>query len=132
MTAARDALRDIPSGIEKRARPGFVAIAPRIATVIDRFLSDHIGLILIPFLDADPARPLSSAKRRERRMTQPLPSREDRRQLVGRHDLELRERAVVRPLVGAPATKLRRMPKAAALHVIVRDFDHQLRAKRLP
>ena len=59
-------------------------------------------------------------------------SREDLRQLVRRHDLQLIERALVRTLVGAPPAELRRVSKAIPLHVIVRDLNHQLGTERLP
>ena len=60
------------------------------------------------------------------------PRREDLRELVRRHDLELLEGAVARRLVRAPAPELRRVPKARALHVVVRDLDDELRPQRLP
>src|SRR6185369_3519386 len=53
-------------------------------------------------------------------------------QLLRRNDVELIVSAVGRLLVFAPSSKLRRVTKAAALHVIVSNFDHQLRAQRLP
>src|SRR5687767_10328472 len=56
----------------------------------------------------------------------------DRRQLRRGHDLELRVGAVRGSLVAAPAAKLRRVPKAPALQVIVADLDHELRPERLP
>ena len=57
---------------------------------------------------------------------------EDRRQLVRRHDLELRVGAVARLLVRPPAPELRDVPEAGALHVVVADLGHELRAQRLP
>src|SRR5437762_3251328 len=54
----------------------------------------------------------------------------------GRHRRrELRgacRRRLARPFVGPPAPKLRRVSKPAALHVVVRDFDDELRTKRFP
>ena len=49
-----------------------------------------------------------------------------------RHDLELLERAVGRLLVGSPSTELRRVTEAISLHVVVGDFNHQLRTQRFP
>src|SRR5919106_75075 len=70
----------------------------------------------------------------ERRVASALLSdaAKDRRQLVRRDHLELRERALVRALVGAPPAKLRRMAEARPLHVIVRDLHDELRTQRLP
>src|SRR5262245_21602779 len=48
------------------------------------------------------------------------------------HHLELCKRAITRRLVFAPATKLRRVAEATPLHVIVRNFQHQLWAQRFP
>src|SRR5688572_17351432 len=53
-------------------------------------------------------------------------------QLLRRDHLELVERAVGWAFVGAPAAKLRRVPEARALHVIVGDFQDELRTERLP
>src|SRR5687767_1778717 len=53
---------------------------------------------------------------------------EDRFQFVGWDDFKLREGAVFRFFVGAPAAELGRVAKALALHVIVRNLDHQLRS----
>src|SRR5438045_9221137 len=61
-----------------------------------------------------------------------LTSREDLCQLVRWHDLELRIRAVTRTLVATPAAELRRVPKAASLHVVVRHLGDELGPKRLP
>src|SRR5690349_24669464 len=61
-----------------------------------------------------------------------LTSSEDRGQLVRGNDLELRIGAVGRALVAPPAPKLRRVPKAAALHMVVGYLDDELRADRLP
>ena len=58
--------------------------------------------------------------------------RENLLELVGWNDLELFKGAVARALVVTPPAKLGRVAKAAALHVIVRHFDDELRAKRLP
>jgi len=57
---------------------------------------------------------------------------EDRLKFVRWHDLELRVRAVLRLLVSAPATKLCRVTKTIALHVLVRNFDYELGSQRLP
>src|SRR5439155_15121116 len=57
---------------------------------------------------------------------------EDALQLVGRSDLELVVAADLRPLVGAPADELRRVPEARALHVVVGDLAHALGPERLP
>src|SRR4029453_14738666 len=51
---------------------------------------------------------------------------------LGADALELGIRAVARLLVGAPAAKLRCVTEAAALHVIVGDFDDQFGTQRLP
>src|SRR5204862_1380337 len=61
-----------------------------------------------------------------------LTSREDLCQLVRWHDLELRIRAVTRTLVATPAAELRRVPKAASLHVAVRPLGDELGPKRRP
>src|SRR5262245_12007028 len=58
--------------------------------------------------------------------------REDRRQLVRRDHLELRVAALARGLVRTPPPELRGVAEAPALHVVVRDLDHQLRPERLP
>src|SRR5207237_4438580 len=58
--------------------------------------------------------------------------RENLGQLLRRDDLQLQKGAVERLLVGAPSSKLRRVPEATALHVVVGYLDHQLRAQRLP
>src|SRR5689334_9307798 len=52
--------------------------------------------------------------------------------LMRRYDLELLVGAVARFLVKAPASKLRRMPKPIALHVVVSHFDNQLRSQWFP
>ena len=61
----------------------------------------------------------------------PIPLRRSQ-QLVRRDDLELSEGAVAPALVGPPAAELRGVAEARALHVIVGDLDHELRAERLP
>src|SRR5262245_35335462 len=58
--------------------------------------------------------------------------REDRRQLVRRDHLQLRVAALARGFVRAPPPELRGVTEAPALHVVVRDLDHQLRPQRLP
>ncbi len=60
------------------------------------------------------------------------PAGENRHQLLRRNDFELGIGAVARLLVGAPSAKLRHVTEAAALHVLVGDFDHQLGPQRLP
>src|SRR5262249_39213204 len=45
---------------------------------------------------------------------------------------ELRVAALARGLVAAPAAELRGVAEARALHVVVADLDHELRAQRLP
>ncbi len=57
---------------------------------------------------------------------------EEFEKLLRRYDLELLVRAVAGLLVETPSPKLRGMPKAAALHVIVRDFNDQFGPERLP
>jgi len=49
-----------------------------------------------------------------------------------RHNLELRVGTVFRLLVGSPSAKLRGVSKATALHVIVGDFNNQLRPQWFP
>src|SRR5205807_1351797 len=58
--------------------------------------------------------------------------REDLGQLVRWHDLGLRICSVSRAIVATPAAELRRVPKAASLHVIVRHLGDELGAKRFP
>src|SRR4029079_2856615 len=60
------------------------------------------------------------------------PARENRLQFFGRDHFELIVGAVLRFLVGAPSAKLRGMTESVALHMIIRNFDHQLRTQRLP
>src|SRR6516165_9195783 len=55
---------------------------------------------------------------------------ENRRQLLWWNDFELVIRAVARLLVRAPSAKLRCVTEAAALHVIVSDFDYQFGTQR--
>src|SRR5262245_15313844 len=57
---------------------------------------------------------------------------EDLLQLHRRGHLELRIRAVLRRLVGAPALDVGGVAEAAALHVVVGDLDDALDAQRLP
>src|ERR1041384_3621466 len=52
--------------------------------------------------------------------------------LLRRNYLELIIGAIARAFVLAPSSKLRGVTKAAALHVIVSDFNHKLRPQRLP
>ena len=49
-----------------------------------------------------------------------------------RYDLELRKGAIRWFLISSPATKLRGVTKTIALHVIVSNFNHELRSQRLP
>src|SRR5882724_10480962 len=56
----------------------------------------------------------------------------NRCQLVRRNHFELRIRAVARLLVRAPSAKMRHVPEASALHVLISDFHHQLGPQRLP
>src|SRR4051812_23057799 len=58
--------------------------------------------------------------------------REDLRQLLRRHNLELLVGAILRFLVCAPATELRSVTETIALHVIVGDLEHELGTHRLP
>ena len=58
--------------------------------------------------------------------------RKDLGDLLRGNDFELIERAIARSLVRPPAAKLRRVPKARALHVIVRDLHDELGPQRLP
>ena len=53
-------------------------------------------------------------------------------ELLRWNNLELVVRAVARFLIGAPSSKLCRMPKAVTLHMVVRNFDNELGAQRLP
>src|SRR6185369_4700169 len=57
---------------------------------------------------------------------------EDLGQLLWRHNFELRVSAIARLLVRPPPSKLRDMAKAAALHVVISDFDYKLGPQRLP
>ena len=57
---------------------------------------------------------------------------EDLAQFLRRNNFELGVGAVPGFLVSAPSSKLRRVTEATALHVVVGDFDYQLRTKRLP
>src|SRR2546423_9851777 len=60
------------------------------------------------------------------------PGREDLTQLLRRDYLELLVRAIPRLLVRAPATELRGVTEAIALHVLVRNLQHHLRTNWLP
>src|SRR5258708_22761737 len=59
-------------------------------------------------------------------------ARENLHQFLRGNDLELTVGAVARLLVGAPSAKMRGMTKPGALHVLVSDFNHKLRAQWLP
>ena len=61
-----------------------------------------------------------------------MPAGKNRHQLLRRNHLELRERTIARALVVAPPAKMRRVPKAISLHVIVCDLDDELGSQRLP
>jgi hypothetical protein len=58
--------------------------------------------------------------------------RENRSQLVRRHHFELSVGAVSGRLIQAPSAELCHVPEAAALHMFICDFDHELRPQRLP
>src|SRR6476660_267168 len=60
------------------------------------------------------------------------PARENRLQFFGRDHFELIVGAIPWLLVGAPSAKLRGVTESIALHMIIRNFDHQLRTQRLP
>src|ERR1700685_2811582 len=49
-----------------------------------------------------------------------------------RNHFELGVCTFARRLVGAPSSKMRHVPEACALHVLIGDFDHQLGPQRLP
>ena len=57
---------------------------------------------------------------------------ENRGQLVRRNHFELGISAVGRFLVHTPPSKMRHVPEAGALHVLVSDFGHELGPQRLP
>src|ERR1041384_8370797 len=63
--------------------------------------------------------------------TLPSPG-EDRLPFFRRNNFELFICAVLRFFVEAPAAKLRGVTESIALHMIIRNFDHQLRTQRLP
>ncbi len=81
-----------------------------------------------PDPDDDPTRSWREAPRKRHQPT----SRKDRHQLLRRHHLELRIRAITRPLIHSPPPKLSHMPKPAPLHMLIRHLHHQLRTQRLP
>jgi bifunctional non-homologous end joining protein LigD len=56
----------------------------------------------------------------------------NRHQLLRRNHFELGIGTIARSLIGAPSSKLRHVTEAGTLHVLVNDFDHQLRSQRLP
>ena len=60
------------------------------------------------------------------------PMRENRCQLLWRHDFELSISAVGRLFVGAPSAELCDVAKAASLHVIIRDLHHQFGSQWFP
>jgi len=49
-----------------------------------------------------------------------------------RNDFKLLVGAIARRFVGTPSPELRHMTEAGALHMFIRDFDHQLGSERLP
>jgi len=53
-------------------------------------------------------------------------------ELLRGYNLELRVGAIGRLLIRPPAAKLRDVPEAIALHVIVGDLDHELGPERFP
>src|SRR5262245_5092293 len=57
---------------------------------------------------------------------------EDLLELVRRRDLELIVPTIGRSLVGSPALEDRRVPEAAALHVVVLHLADTLHPQRLP
>src|ERR1017187_6939784 len=61
-----------------------------------------------------------------------LPAGKNLHQLLRRHYFQLRVRAVLRTLVRAPSPELRHVPEAPALHMLIRNLQHQLRPQRLP
>ena len=90
-----------------------------------------------PDPDDDPTREWRERKRfcekgRVKRGDTQLPAGENRGQFVRRNHFELGISAVARPLVRAPPSKMRHVPEAGALHVLISDFDHQLGPQRLP
>src|SRR5205085_6570823 len=78
------------------------------------------------------SRKASAAKPQGIRRRSRASTSEDRLQFVRGNYFQLRVRTVAGFLVRAPATKLSRVTKTRALHVIVRNFHHQLRPQRLP
>ena len=58
--------------------------------------------------------------------------RENRAQLVRWHDFELGIGTILRFLVRTPSAELRHVPESPALHVLVRNFNHQLGPQRFP
>src|SRR3954454_12292022 len=60
------------------------------------------------------------------------PPLEDVGDLFGRDDFELGVRAIAGRLVEAPAAELGGVAETVALHVVIGDFDDQLRPERLP
>src|SRR5688572_19188738 len=57
---------------------------------------------------------------------------EDFHQLLWRNHLELTVSTVAWFLIRTPSSKMRHMTEAGALHVLIRDFDHQFGPQRLP
>ena len=70
---------------------------------------------------------------RKRLVEHALPSgREDCRESPAAEQLPVAHKCSRRLFVGTPSAKLCGMTEAIALHVVISDFDHQLRPKRLP
>src|SRR6185369_16035984 len=61
-----------------------------------------------------------------------LPRLEDQLDFMRRHDLQLLISAVAWLLITSPPSKLRRVPEAIALHVLVSNLNHKLNSQRLP
>src|SRR5260370_2061397 len=58
--------------------------------------------------------------------------RKDRTQFVRRYDFKLVISALARLLVVAPPSKMRHVPEASTLHVLISDLGHQLGPQRFP
>src|SRR4029077_8958253 len=92
-----------------------------------------------PDPDDDPTREwrtMHPAKKTRKAQAPQGPPSAARRQhfpsFLARPHFELSVGAVTRLFVGAPASKLRHVPEAGPLHVLVGDFDHEVRPQRLP
>src|SRR5215472_14419596 len=80
------------------------------------------------------ARGGSGASREERKPNSPFlaPPGKDLSQFLRRNNFQLRIRAVLRLLVGAPAAELRGVAEAVSLHMVIRNFNYQFRTQRFP